>query len=115
MQILLFLLNIFCVLPWLTGPTEVGAQSRKVIMAYTSISPQYAPAWIAKEKKIFEKNGVSDTMPVLRKYLRIQNAEELQYVYQFYAGGMVEKPTRPLKAFNCFWIGRSTRKRNGGV
>jgi hypothetical protein len=115
MQILLFLLNIFCVLPWLTGPTEVGAQSRKVIMAYTSISPQYAPAWIAKEKKIFEKNGVSDTMPVLRKYLRIQNAEELQYVYQFYAGGMVETLPVHQKRSTVSGLVEAPESEKGGV
>jgi NitT/TauT family transport system substrate-binding protein len=66
MQVLLFLLSILCVLPWLTSATEAGAQSRKVTMAYTSISPQYAPAWIAKEKKIFDKNGVSAELVYVR-------------------------------------------------
>ena len=38
---------------------EANAQSRKVVMAYTSISPSYAPAWIAKELKIFDKYGIN--------------------------------------------------------
>jgi NitT/TauT family transport system substrate-binding protein len=45
---------------------EVKAPSRRVVMAYTSISPQYAPAWIAKEMKIFDKNGISAELVYVR-------------------------------------------------
>ena len=38
-----------------------GAQEKlaNVTIAYTSISPQYAPIWIAKEAGFFKKNGVN--------------------------------------------------------
>jgi ABC-type nitrate/sulfonate/bicarbonate transport system substrate-binding protein len=58
MQILLFLLS-FVLLVFPPAAREVDAQSRRVVIAYTSISPSYAPAWIAKEMKIFDKNGIS--------------------------------------------------------
>jgi NitT/TauT family transport system substrate-binding protein len=35
-------------------------------MAYTSFSPQYAPAWIAKEMNIFEKNGIRADLVYVR-------------------------------------------------
>jgi ABC-type nitrate/sulfonate/bicarbonate transport system substrate-binding protein len=58
MQTLFFLLSFF-LLMFQPAAAEVKTQSRRVVMAYTSISPSYAPAWIAKEMKIFDKNGIS--------------------------------------------------------
>jgi len=58
MQALFFLLCFFVFVLQPVAP-EVNAQSRRLNMAYTSISPSYAPAWIAKETKIFDKNGIS--------------------------------------------------------
>jgi NitT/TauT family transport system substrate-binding protein len=48
---------LFLLLPPALGQAE--AQNHKVVIAYTSISPSYSPAWIAKEMKIFDKNGIS--------------------------------------------------------
>jgi ABC-type nitrate/sulfonate/bicarbonate transport system substrate-binding protein len=45
---------------------EIKMASRRIVMAYTSISPQYAPAWIAKEMKIFDKNGISAELVYVR-------------------------------------------------
>jgi ABC-type nitrate/sulfonate/bicarbonate transport system substrate-binding protein len=37
-----------------------------VTIAYTSISPQYSPAWIAKETGIFRKNGINAQLVYMR-------------------------------------------------
>ena len=37
-----------------------------VTIAYTSISPQYAPVWIAKEAGFFRKNGVNAQLVYMR-------------------------------------------------
>ena len=37
-----------------------------VTIAYTSISPQYAPIWIAKEAGFFKKNGVNAQLVYMR-------------------------------------------------
>ena len=66
MQALLFLLSFSLVTFQPAGAAEIRAQSRKVVIAYTSISPQYAPAWIAKEMKIFDKNGISAELVYVR-------------------------------------------------
>jgi len=38
---------------------EITAQGGKATLAFTSFSPSYAPAWIAKEMKIFARNGIN--------------------------------------------------------
>ena len=45
-----------------------GAQEKlaNVTIAYTSISPQYAPIWIAKEAGFFKKNGVNAQLVYMR-------------------------------------------------
>ena len=45
-----------------------GAQDKlaNVTIAYTSISPQYAPVWIAKEAGFFKKNGVNAQLVYMR-------------------------------------------------
>jgi hypothetical protein len=48
------------------------------------------------------KSNPTEILAVLRKYLRIQNAEELQYVYQFYASSLVEKPYPSIKSVQLF-------------
>ncbi len=62
---LLFILVSF-LLPVLHAVGKVQAQNRKVAIAYTSISPSYAPAWIAKEMKIFDKNGINADVVYMR-------------------------------------------------
>jgi len=42
------------------------AQLPAISIAYTSISPQYAPVWIAKEAGIFRKNGVNADLIYMR-------------------------------------------------
>ena len=37
---------------------QPAAQLSNVTIAYTSISPQYAPVWIAKEAGFFKRNGI---------------------------------------------------------
>ena len=37
-----------------------------VTIAYTSISPQYAPFWIAKDAGFFRKNGVNAQLIYMR-------------------------------------------------
>ena len=62
---LLFILvsSLLLVLP---TARETKAQSRKVAIAYTSLSPSYSPAWIAKEMKIFSKNGINADVVYMR-------------------------------------------------
>jgi NitT/TauT family transport system substrate-binding protein len=48
------------------------------------------------------KTDAADTLPVLRKYLRIQNSEDLEYVYQFYSNSLVEKPYPSIKSVQLF-------------
>ena len=43
-----------------------GGQLANVTIAYTSISPQYAPVWIAKEAGFFLKNGVNAQLVYMR-------------------------------------------------
>jgi NitT/TauT family transport system substrate-binding protein len=59
MQALLVLFSFLLLMFQPAAEAEIKAQSRRVILAYTSISPSYAPAWIAKEMKIFDKNGIN--------------------------------------------------------
>jgi ABC-type nitrate/sulfonate/bicarbonate transport system substrate-binding protein len=37
-----------------------------VTIAYTSISPQYAPVWIAKEAGFFKRNGINAQLVYMR-------------------------------------------------
>ena len=37
-----------------------------VTIAYTSISPQYAPVWIAKEAGFFKRNGINVRLVYMR-------------------------------------------------
>ena len=66
MQALLVLLSFFLLMFQPAAAAEIKAQSRRVILAYTSISPSYAPAWIAKEMKIFDKNGINAEVVYVR-------------------------------------------------
>jgi ABC-type nitrate/sulfonate/bicarbonate transport system substrate-binding protein len=66
MQTLLLFLGFSLVMLQSAPAAEVRAPARRVVMAYTSISPQYAPAWIAKEMKIFDKHGISAELVYVR-------------------------------------------------
>jgi ABC-type nitrate/sulfonate/bicarbonate transport system substrate-binding protein len=59
MQALLFFLSFSLLFYQTAAAAEIKAQNRRVVIVYTSISPSYAPAWIAKEMKIFDKNGIN--------------------------------------------------------
>lgn len=43
-----------------------SGQLANVAIAYTSVSPQYAPVWIAKEAGFFRKNGVNAQLVYMR-------------------------------------------------
>jgi len=43
-----------------------SGQLANVTIAYTSVSPQYAPVWIAKEAGFFRRNGVSAQLVYMR-------------------------------------------------
>ena len=66
MQLLFYFLCFWLLSSQYAPAAEVKAQSRRVIMAYTSFSPQYAPGWIAKEMNIFEKNGIRADLVYVR-------------------------------------------------
>ena len=55
-------------LSWLSGDAVFAAQEKlaNVTIAYTSISPQYAPVWIAKEAGFFKKNGINAQLVYMR-------------------------------------------------
>ncbi len=57
--------SIFCCL---SDGAVFGAQEKlaNVTIAYTSISPQYAPIWIAKEAGFFKRNGVNAQLVYMR-------------------------------------------------
>ena len=46
--------------------TQTAAPLANVTIAYTSVSPQYAPVWIAKEAGLFRKNGVNAQLVYMR-------------------------------------------------
>lgn len=46
--------------------TQIQAQLANVTIAYTSISPQYAPVWIAKEAGFFKNNGINAQLVYMR-------------------------------------------------
>jgi ABC-type nitrate/sulfonate/bicarbonate transport system substrate-binding protein len=46
------------------------------------------------------KTNAAETLPILRKYLKIQNPDELQYVYKFY--DLVAKPYPSMKSVKLF-------------
>jgi NitT/TauT family transport system substrate-binding protein len=45
---------------------QIQAQLANVTIAYTSISPQYAPVWIAKEAGLFKNNGIDARLVYMR-------------------------------------------------
>ncbi|TMA67381.1 MAG: ABC transporter substrate-binding protein [Deltaproteobacteria bacterium] len=53
---------------FLSNAAGFAAQEKlaNVTIAYTSISPQYAPVWIAKEAGFFKKNGINAQLVYMR-------------------------------------------------
>lgn len=53
---------------WLSEGVIFAAQEKlaNVTIAYTSISPQYAPVWIAKEAGFFQRNGINAQVVYMR-------------------------------------------------
>jgi NitT/TauT family transport system substrate-binding protein len=53
---------------WLLPVVSFAAPEKvaNVTIAYTSISPQYAPVWIAKEAGFFKKNGITAQLVYMR-------------------------------------------------
>ena len=41
-------------------------QAQQITIAYTSISPQYSPIWIAKEAGLFKNNGINAQLVYMR-------------------------------------------------
>ena len=58
----------FLVLSRLLSGVVIAAQEKlpRITIAYTSISPQYAPVWIAKEAGFFKKNGLNTQLVYMR-------------------------------------------------
>ena len=56
------------ILAWLSPSLSFAAQEKviNVTIAYTSISPQYAPVWIATEAGFFKRNGVNAQLVYMR-------------------------------------------------
>jgi NitT/TauT family transport system substrate-binding protein len=50
----------------LVSAAQPQTQLSNVTIAYTSISPQYAPVWIAKDAGFFKKNGVNAQLVYMR-------------------------------------------------
>ena len=49
-----------------TFAAQGSGQPTNVTIAYTSVSPQYAPVWIAKEAGFFRRNGVNAQLVYMR-------------------------------------------------
>ncbi len=60
------LLIFFLLLHGLVLAAETQAPLANVTIAYTSISPQYAPVWIAKEAGFFKRNGIDVQLVYMR-------------------------------------------------
>lgn len=52
--------------PCIVFAAQPQVQLSSVTIAYTSISPQYAPVWIAKEAGFFKKNGINAHLVYVR-------------------------------------------------
>jgi NitT/TauT family transport system substrate-binding protein len=78
-----------CLLIILLGAVADAAQLQpaNVTIAYTSISPQYAPVWIAKEAGIFKKNGVNAQLVYMRGGILATQALVSNDVHFINAGG----------------------------
>ena len=60
-------LLIFFLLPrGVVFAAQTQAPLANVTIAYTSISPQYAPVWIAKEAGFFKRNGINAQLVYMR-------------------------------------------------
>jgi len=62
----LLLIIVFASQATSAAGANAPAQLPPISIAYTSISPQYAPVWIAKEAGIFRKNGVNADLIYMR-------------------------------------------------
>ena len=60
------LLSCLLVAPGAAFAAQSQASLTNVTIAYTSISPQYAPVWIAKEAGFFRKNGINAQLVYMR-------------------------------------------------
>jgi len=60
------LLIFFLLLHGVALAGETQAPLVNVTIAYTSISPQYAPVWIAKEAGFFKRNGINAQVVYMR-------------------------------------------------
>ena len=49
-----------------SGAANAPGQLSTISIAYTSISPQYSPVWIAKDAGIFRKNGINAELVYMR-------------------------------------------------
>jgi len=60
------LLTIFLLSPGVVLAAQTQAPPANITIAYTSISPQYAPVWIAKEAGFFKNNGINAQLVYMR-------------------------------------------------
>jgi NitT/TauT family transport system substrate-binding protein len=60
------LLTIFLLSHGVVLAAQTQASHANVTIAYTSISPQYAPVWIAKEAGLFKNNGIDAQLVYMR-------------------------------------------------
>ena len=98
------------------GRARVFAAQEKlanVTIAYTSISPQYAPVWIAKEAGFFKKNGINAQLVYMRGGMVATQALVSNDVNFINAGGggvvdavlggadIFMSPARSIKSLKC--------------
>jgi len=60
------LLTIYLLSPGVVLAAQTQAPPANITIAYTSISPQYAPVWIAKEAGFFKNNGINAQLVYMR-------------------------------------------------
>ena len=74
-------------LPGIVSGVQIQAQPADVTIAYTSLSPQYAPVWIAREAGLFKKYGVNAQLIYMRGGVMATQALVSGEVHFINAGG----------------------------
>jgi NitT/TauT family transport system substrate-binding protein len=67
--------------------SAAAAQSATITIAYTSISPQYSPVWIANDAGIFRRNGIDAKLVYMRGGVIATQALVSNDVHFICAGG----------------------------
>src|SRR5262249_48350674 len=61
-----YLLTLLALSSGPVSAAQMQAQPFSITIAYTSISPQYSPVWIAKEAGFFKNNGINAQLVYMR-------------------------------------------------